>query len=102
MWRPAGAGKTAVADLVQHSLPAATRPSSHAFKAAHPDYLTLLPEDPHEAGAAVRTGYRARQKTAEDHVRAQRGHKVCEAADAPGDYAHASRRTMRRATGWRW
>ncbi|MEU5836416.1 zeta toxin family protein [Streptomyces diacarni] len=81
---PPGAGKTAAAHLVLRSLPGAVRLASDAFKAAHPDYLTLLQEDPRGAGAAIRADYRAWQKEAADHVRAQRGHMVCEVADARG------------------
>ncbi|WP_307842663.1 zeta toxin family protein [Streptomyces sp. RK75] len=77
-----GAGKTAVADLVQRSLPGSARIASDDFKAAHPDYLTLLQEDPRGAGAAIRADYTAWQRAAEAHVRTQRGHMVVEAAPA--------------------
>ncbi|WP_461033886.1 zeta toxin family protein [Streptomyces mayteni] len=79
-----GAGKTRMGRLVRRSLRG--RPMwimGDNFKAAHPDYLRLLREEPRTAGARIRTDYKAWQRMVEARVRAGRGDAVIEIA--PGD-----------------
>lgn len=77
-----GAGKTHLARLVSRALrlrqPIAIVGDN--FKAAHPDYLHLLRENPRTAGARLRADYQAWQEEAEAYVRARRGDVVIEIA----------------------
>ncbi|MEW2497515.1 zeta toxin family protein [Streptomyces nodosus] len=76
-----GAGKTEATRMVRRVLrPGTTRLNGDDFKAAHPDYLQLLRQDPRGAGAAIRADYRAWFVRAEEFVRARRGDLLIEAA----------------------
>ncbi|MEU5013377.1 zeta toxin family protein [Streptomyces sp. NPDC021749] len=76
-----GANKTALATMVLRAMrPGTTRLVGDDFKAAHPDYLQLLTDDPRGAGAAIRADYRAWYARAEATVRARRGDVLLEAA----------------------
>lgn len=81
-----GSGKTRLAPMVRRALRGRpTQISGDDFKAAHPDYLTLLREEPRTAGERIRADYRAWQAMAEARVREQRGDVVIEIA--PGGAA---------------
>ncbi|MEU7641228.1 zeta toxin family protein [Streptomyces sp. NPDC039016] len=76
-----GASKTTAANVVLRAMrPGTTRLVGDDFKAAHPDYLHLLRNDPRGAGAAIRADYRAWFTRAEATVRARRGDVLIEAA----------------------
>ncbi|WP_375538734.1 zeta toxin family protein [Streptomyces griseorubiginosus] len=89
-----GAGKLAAARMVRRAMrPGTTKLVGDDFKASHPDYFPLLRDDPHSAGAAIRTDYRAWFSQAEEHVRHRRGDVLIEAA--PGSVDEFLRFTTR-------
>ncbi|MFD3485010.1 zeta toxin family protein [Streptomyces sp. NPDC058665] len=76
-----GAGKLTAARMVKRAMRAgATRLEGDDFKASHPDYFQLLNDDPRNAGAAIRSDYRAWFAQAEAYVRDRRGDVLIEAA----------------------
>ncbi|WP_382466505.1 zeta toxin family protein [Streptomyces noursei] len=81
-----GAGKTRAARMVRRTLRGGpTHITGDDFKAAHPDYLQLLREEPRTASARIRADYRAWQAQAEAYVRERQGDVVIEMA--PGSAA---------------
>ncbi|MEV4975979.1 zeta toxin family protein [Streptomyces scopuliridis] len=81
-----GSGKTSQAHMLRRALRGRpTRISGDDFKAFHPDYHTLLTEEPRTAGERIRADYRAWQAMAEACVRERRGDVVIEIA--PGSAA---------------
>ncbi|MCQ8194638.1 zeta toxin family protein [Streptomyces rugosispiralis] len=95
-----GAGKTAIADLVQAALNrrgGAVRIGSDLYKAAHRRYAELLAADVRTAGVQVRPDTRAWQAAVEDHVRAQRIDAVVESALADPDGFRTSAAAYRQA-----
>ncbi|MGW2956328.1 zeta toxin family protein [Streptomyces eurythermus] len=78
-----GAGKTRMTPMIRRTLRGRpVRISGDDFKAAHPDYLTLLAEEPRTAGERIRADYRAWQALAEQYVRRRRSDAVVEIAPA--------------------
>lgn len=78
-----GAGKTALTPMIRRTLRGRpVRISGDDFKAAHPDYLQLLREEPRTAGARIRADYRTWQTLAEAYVRQRRSDAVVEIAPA--------------------
>ena len=95
-----GAGKTAVADLVQAALDArggAVRIGSDLYKAAHRRYAELLAADVRTAGVQVRPDTRGWQAAVEEYVRAQRFDAVVESALADPDDFRTSAAAYRRS-----
>ncbi|WP_372412097.1 zeta toxin family protein [Streptomyces luteireticuli] len=81
-----GSGKTSLTPMLRRALRGRpTQISGDDFKAAHPDYLTLLGEEPRTASDRIRADYRAWQAMAEARVREMRGDVVIEIA--PGSAA---------------
>jgi hypothetical protein len=96
---PPGAGKTAVADLVQAALDrrgGAVRIGRDLYRAAHRRYPALLEADVRTAGAGVRPDTSRWQAEVEEHVRARGFDAVVESALADAgefrDLAAAYRR----------
>ncbi|UVN59437.1 zeta toxin family protein [Streptomyces albus] len=78
-----GAGKTRMTPMLRRTLRGRpVRISGDDFKAAHPDYLQLLKEEPRTAGERIRADYRAWQALAEQYVRERRSDAVVETAPA--------------------
>ncbi|MFF9526915.1 zeta toxin family protein [Streptomyces achromogenes] len=78
-----GAGKTRTTPMIRRTLRGRpVRISGDDFKAAHPDYLKLLAEEPRTAGERIRADYRAWQVLAEQYVRRRRSDAVVEIAPA--------------------
>ncbi|MGW2600008.1 zeta toxin family protein [Streptomyces klenkii] len=76
-----GSGKTSLTPMLRRALRGRpTQISGDNFKAAHPDYLTLLREEPRTASERIRADYRAWQAMAEAYVRQRRGDVVIEIA----------------------
>ncbi|WP_327311753.1 zeta toxin family protein [Streptomyces sp. NBC_01243] len=76
-----GAGKTGMTPMLRRTLRGRpVRISGDDFKAAHPDYLQLLEEEPRTAGERIRADYRAWQALAEQYVRERRSDAVVETA----------------------
>ncbi|MER5781312.1 zeta toxin family protein [Streptomyces mobaraensis] len=76
-----GSGKTRLTPMLRRALRGRPiRISGDDFKAFHPDYLTLLEEEPRTAGERIRADYRAWQAMAEAYVRQRRGDVVIEIA----------------------
>lgn len=76
-----GAGKLKAARMVKRAMrPGTTHLVGDDFKISHPDYFQLLRDDPRNAGAAIRTDYRAWFAQAEAYVRDRRGDVLIEAA----------------------
>ncbi|MFI2292891.1 zeta toxin family protein [Streptomyces niveus] len=76
-----GAGKLMSSRMVKRAMrPGTTRLEGDDFKASHPDYFQLLNDDPRNAGASIRTDYRAWFARAEAYVRDRRGDVLIEAA----------------------
>ncbi|MGO4417228.1 zeta toxin family protein [Streptomyces sp. MCAF7] len=95
-----GAGKTAIADLVQATLNrrgGAVRIGSDLYKAAHRRYAELLAADVRTAGVKVRADTRSWQAAMEDYVRAQRFDAVVESALADPDGFRTSAAAYRQA-----
>ncbi|MFE5097027.1 zeta toxin family protein [Streptomyces sp. NPDC056638] len=81
-----GSGKTSQARVLRRALRGRpTRISGDDFKSYHPDYFTLLREEPRTAGERIRADYRAWQAMAEACVRQRRGDVTIEIA--PGSAA---------------
>ncbi|MGW8065894.1 zeta toxin family protein [Streptomyces ziwulingensis] len=81
-----GSGKTTTARVLRRALRGRpTRISGDSFKAFHPDYYSLLHEEPRTAGERIRADYRAWQAMAEAAVRERRGDVTIEIA--PGSAA---------------
>ncbi|MFF4534226.1 zeta toxin family protein [Streptomyces sp. NPDC001407] len=81
-----GSGKTSLTPMLRRALRGRpTRISGDDFKAQHPDYLTLLKEEPRTASVRIRADYRAWQAMAEAYVRQRHGDVVIEIA--PGSAA---------------
>ncbi|MFB6818640.1 zeta toxin family protein [Streptomyces sp. NPDC056347] len=97
---PPGAGKTAVADLVQAALDrrgGAVRIGRDLYKAAHRHYPALLEADTRTAGAGVRPDTSRWQAEVEEHVRARGFDAVVESALAAPDEARALAAAYRRS-----
>ncbi|WP_051857080.1 zeta toxin family protein [Streptomyces sp. NRRL S-1868] len=78
-----GAGKTRMTPMLRRTLRGRpVRINGDDFKAAHPDYLQLLKEEPRTAGERVRADYRAWQALAEQYVRERHSDAVVETAPA--------------------
>ncbi|MGW3563505.1 zeta toxin family protein [Streptomyces sp. NPDC000941] len=95
-----GAGKTAVADIVQAALNrrgGAVRIGSDLYKAAHRRYAELLAADVRTAGVKVRPDTRGWQAAVEEYVRARRLDAVVESALADPDEFRASSAAYRRS-----
>ncbi|MFE5899867.1 zeta toxin family protein [Streptomyces sp. NPDC056488] len=95
-----GAGKTAVADLVQAALErrgGAVRIGRDLYKPAHRDYAAALAADVRTAGAAVRSDTAAWQAAIEEHVRRSRFDAVVESALADLDEFRGSSAAYRRS-----
>ncbi|WP_370424253.1 zeta toxin family protein (plasmid) [Streptomyces sp. QH1-20] len=76
-----GSGKTSQARVLHRALRGRpTRISGDDFKSYHPDYYTLLREEPRTAGERIRADYRAWQAMAEACVRERRGDVTIEIA----------------------
>ncbi|MGW1364497.1 zeta toxin family protein [Streptomyces chartreusis] len=95
-----GAGKTRAARLVRRTLRNPVHITGDDFKAAHPDYLQLLREEPRTASTRIRADYRAWQAQAEAYVRERRADMVIEIA--PGSAAEfAAGAAAHRQAGYR-
>ncbi|WP_107118135.1 zeta toxin family protein [Streptomyces reticuli] len=95
-----GAGKTAVADLVQAALDGrggAVRICSDLYKAAHHQYGELLADDVRIAGVSVRPDTRRWQAAVEEHVRLHGFDAVVESALADVEEFRTSAYAYRRA-----
>ncbi|MGN5392510.1 zeta toxin family protein [Streptomyces sp. JL7001] len=93
-----GAGKLLAARMVRRAMrPGTTRLVGDDFKTQHPDYFQLLRDDPRNAGAAIRSDYRAWFAQAEQYVRDRRGDVVIEAA--PGSVEEFLASALPYATG---
>ncbi|MFE3144294.1 zeta toxin family protein [Streptomyces scopuliridis] len=96
-----GSGKTRLAPMLRRALRGRpTRISGDDFKASHPDYYTLLAEEPRTAGERIRADYRAWQAMAEAYVRERRGDVVIESAPA-GAAAFIESAMLYRRAGYR-
>ncbi|MEV5982808.1 zeta toxin family protein [Streptomyces sp. NPDC052114] len=96
-----GCGKTGLTPLLRRTLRGRpTRISGDDFKAAHPDYLQLLHEEPRTASARISADYRAWQAQAEAYVRERRGDVVIEIAPASAAEFTAAA-TLYRQAGYR-
>ncbi|MER6481043.1 zeta toxin family protein [Streptomyces filamentosus] len=95
-----GAGKTAVADLVQAALDrrgGAARIGRDLYKPAHRGYAAALAADVCTASAAVRPDTSGWQAAVEDHVRDRRFDTVVESALADLDEFRGSSAAYRRS-----
>ncbi|MEU5161187.1 zeta toxin family protein [Streptomyces sp. NPDC020875] len=95
-----GAGKTAVADLVQAALDrrgGSVRICSDLYKTAHRQYGEFLAGDVRTAGEKVRPQTRGWQAAVEEHVRAQGFDAVVESALADVEEFRTSAAAYRRA-----
>ncbi|MFE5887175.1 zeta toxin family protein, partial [Streptomyces hydrogenans] len=95
-----GAGKTAIADLVQSALErrgGAVRIGRDLYKPAHRHYAAALAADVRTAGAAVRPDTTAWQAAVEEHVQRSRFDAVVESALADLDDFRASSAAYRRS-----
>lgn len=95
-----GAGKTAIADLVQAALNRrgdAVRIGSDLYKGAHRRYAELLAADVRTAGVKIRADTRSWQAAVEEYVRAQRFDAVVESALADPDGFRTSAAAYRQA-----
>ncbi|MFB7825316.1 zeta toxin family protein [Streptomyces hydrogenans] len=95
-----GAGKTAIADLVQAALErrgGAVRIGRDLYKPAHRDYAAALATDVRTAGAAVRPDTTAWQAAVEEHVRRSRFDAVVESALADLDDFRSSSAAYRQS-----
>jgi hypothetical protein len=95
-----GAGKTAVADLVEAALKrrgGAVRVCRDLYKHAHRAYAAALAADIRTAGAAVRPDTSRWQAEVEEHVRARRFDAVVESALADADGFRTSSTAYRRS-----
>ena len=95
-----GAGKTAIADLVQAALDrrgGAVRICRDLYKAAHRRYTELLTADVRTAGVQVRPDTSRWQAAAEEHVRANGFDAVVESALADAEEFRTSSAAYRQA-----
>ncbi|MFI0990588.1 zeta toxin family protein [Streptomyces exfoliatus] len=95
-----GAGKTAVANLVQAALKqrgGAVRVGRDLYKRAHRDYAAALAADVRTAGAKVRPDTTGWQAAVEDHVRDRRFDAVVESALADAHEFRVSSVAYRRS-----
>lgn len=93
-----GAGKTGLTPMIRRTLRGRpVRISGDDFKAAHPDYLRLLREEPRTAGERIRADYRAWQALAEQYVRERRADVVIEIAPSSAAGFTAGAMAYRRA-----
>ncbi|MEU5436454.1 zeta toxin family protein [Streptomyces sp. NPDC020719] len=94
-----GAGKSRMSYLIRRAFGqnGAARITGDDFKAAHPDYLRLLEQEPRTAGTRIRGDYTSWQRMAEAYVRDRRGHAIVEAAPATPEQFFASARPYARA-----
>ncbi|MFF3409065.1 zeta toxin family protein [Streptomyces sp. NPDC002742] len=94
-----GAGKSELARTIRRSM-RHRRPTAIVgdnFKAAHPDYLRLLEENPRTASAKIRADYSAWQTESEAYVRERGGDVVIEIAPGNAQQFLASATRFHRA-----